>query len=144
MTLCGSNGACTAGAKKKRDLLLAIQPENSTDLVSRKVSKLSKRVFVNIAQNQLGQYVQGQFPPDIPDPAYGTPAALIISGVNNGIQPNVVVERQLGVESFAIGSAGICGCTVVTVVSDQAVYMVSSASLYIRSCPSFAYYFGDC
>ncbi len=102
-----------------------MKPENSTDSLPREVSKLSKRIFVDVLQNQLGQYMINQLHEDgVPDPAYGRPAAL-----SNANDDNVVVQMQLGNAPFAIGTAGLCGCTVVTVVSPLAVYMVSYLSV---------------
>lgn len=117
-TLCSDSGPCGAGQQpsKKRDLLLArIQAENSTNVLPRdEASKLAKRVFNVVAQAQLPAYVQNTVDTAIP----------IIPPVQpNVIQANVAVQRVFGAAEIAIGTPGLCGCTVVTVVSTQAIYM---------------------
>ncbi|KAH8797626.1 hypothetical protein F5884DRAFT_815018 [Xylogone sp. PMI_703] len=123
--LCGGSGSpCAGGAVNglnKRIAKLSLGDAlNSTDALSETFHQLSKRDFTPVAQQNLGNYVQGQFSDTTFDPRYGQPTPLIADTVP---QLNIVAERALGNAPFAIGTPGLCGCTVVTVVSDQSVYM---------------------
>ncbi|RFU32890.1 hypothetical protein B7463_g3469, partial [Scytalidium lignicola] len=125
-TLCGGGaGPCAGGAAlKRRDLRIARQPAilNSTDLPSKVPNELWKRVFTDLTQDQLPAYLVDQFDGN-PDAGYGTPISIIPPENSVSVQRNVVVQRSFAKVPFAIGTNGLCGCTVVTVASTQAVYM---------------------
>lgn len=84
--------------------------------------QLAKRVFTPVTtQAQIATFLVKQFNGNF-DPAYGSPAALVD---NEGTDNTVVVQNVFGKNGFAIGATAIHGCTMITVVSNRAVHMVS-------------------
>ncbi|KAH8812237.1 hypothetical protein F5884DRAFT_898539 [Xylogone sp. PMI_703] len=113
-TLCGSNCVTTNARAIRRQISnVALPPQG--------LSVLSKRAFVDVAQGNLGQYLFDQYNEN-PDPRYGSPIRLIDNDPDAD-QLNIVVQKQLQDQPFAVGTDGLCGCTVVTIISNQAVYM---------------------
>lgn len=107
-------------------------PEIKTSIVNKSTSllprapdyNLLKRQFTEITQDQVPHYLPNQFF-GVADPNFGTPTALTIPNPGGGeTDQTVVVQREFGNNAFQVGSAGLHGCTIVTIVSDRAVYMV--------------------
>lgn len=92
---------------------------------------LFKRQINEITQDQVPVYLPNQFF-GVADPYFGTPISLTEPNPDEpGETDNtVVVQREFGTEPFQLGSAGIHGCTIVTIVSDRAVYMVRQTSSF--------------
>jgi hypothetical protein len=95
-----------------------------------------KRTFTTTTQGDVATYLPNQFNGS-PDPTYGAPTALVeVVGEGDDAAETdntVVVQQEFENEPFAIGSRGLHGCTMVTIVSTRAVYMVSS----MRPCCRF-------
>lgn len=84
--------------------------------------KFYKRQLAPVLQDDVGNYLIAQLQNNA-DPYFGPPLSLTSTAITDA---NVVQQRQLGRRAFQVGTGGLCGCTIVTVVSTQAVYMVSS------------------
>jgi hypothetical protein len=88
-----------------------------------------KRTFTTLTQDDIPTYLPNQFNGS-PDPTYGAPTALVeVVGEGDDAEETdntVVVQQEFEDVPFAIGSRGLHGCTMVTIVSTRAVYMVSS------------------
>ncbi|KAL1981339.1 hypothetical protein VTN96DRAFT_2780 [Rasamsonia emersonii] len=119
--LCGpSNLACTQAPLDKRNRRIFFGPEpgawNETDPSPEELKTLQKRTITPLLQNQLADYLIDQFQGN-PDPYFGTPSSIADPS------DNVVRQELFGNTPFQVGTNGLCGCTVVTVVSTRAVYM---------------------
>ncbi|CZR69081.1 uncharacterized protein PAC_18982 [Phialocephala subalpina] len=91
---------------------------------------LVKRVFQTVTQVQLPLYVYNQF--EDPDPNFGDVIPLVETVTDSDgdlveTDMTVTVQQTLGNQAFQVGSRGIHGCTIVTIVSKRAVYMEDPA-----------------
>lgn len=88
---------------------------------------LSKRVITSVTQAELPEYLYDQFDEN-PDQLFGSPAPLTTDK-----QTDATVTRQRifnKKNAFQIGSQALHGCTVVTVISKRAVYMVRESAVF--------------
>lgn len=88
--------------------------------------RLHKRQLGPILQNEIPQYLITQLQPEhAADLYFGEPVLLIDPSRNE------VHQIELENEPFQMGTFGLCGCTVVPVVSRKPVYLVSSQHAYL-------------
>ncbi|RAL09591.1 uncharacterized protein BO97DRAFT_457798, partial [Aspergillus homomorphus CBS 101889] len=87
-------------------------------------TSLSKRVFQPLTLAEIREYVPRQTNEDTEDPYYGELIRIIEYDEDGEPEPpNVAVQNTFRNAPFQIGTDGLVGCTVVTVVSRRAVYM---------------------
>jgi hypothetical protein len=98
---------------------------NETTISPRAFNSPVKRTFTTLTQDDIPTYLPNQFNGS-PDPTYGAPTALVEVSGGEETDNTVVVQQEFENVPFAIGSRGLHGCTMVTIVSTRAVYMVSS------------------
>ncbi|EEA25968.1 hypothetical protein TMatcc_005778 [Talaromyces marneffei ATCC 18224] len=81
-----------------------------------------KRELTTLLQQDIAIYLPNQFNGQY-DPYFGLPIALVEIIDGGDTDNTVVVQKELGDTPFQVGSAGLHGCTIVTIVSDKAAYM---------------------
>lgn len=90
---------------------------------------LVKRVFQEMTQGELDDYVEGQFFPKDPpslailDTRFGEPLGTVSADERS---TTVFEQVRFGVRAFQISGGPLHGCTQVVVVGDTGVWMVSS------------------
>ncbi|RLL94783.1 hypothetical protein CFD26_104602 [Aspergillus turcosus] len=95
---------------------------NETAILPRVLSAPVKREFTTISQQDVATYIPNQFNGNYDD-YFGVPTALVETIDDEETDNTVVMQIEFGNEPFQVGSAGLHGCTMVTIVSDRAVYM---------------------
>ncbi|RAL01806.1 uncharacterized protein BO80DRAFT_472925 [Aspergillus ibericus CBS 121593] len=84
---------------------------------------LEKRVFESMTLARIREYLPQQTDPNTVDTYFGNPTGLIQFVGKKSTDASVARQTEFGSAPFQIGTDGLVGCTIVTVVSKRAVYM---------------------
>lgn len=94
------------------------------------------RPSVLYSTSQIGEYLVDQFQGSSWDDQYGELGRLAIANEDGfDVDDPVSQQRTLGTDGVRLGSNGLHGCTVVTIVSKRAVWMVSPLTIENASGP---------